>query len=75
MPKSTEKLAFLTESPSDADSLPEMPYTRVDMTRTFCLMDTRTWCAEYRNNTLQCAGALRHPWLAAAGRPARYTVT
>ena len=41
--------------------LPEMPYTRVDMTRISCLMDIRTWCAEYRNNALQCAGALRHP--------------
>ena len=56
-------------------TLPEMPYTCVDMTWTYCLMDIRTWYAEYRNNALQCADALRHPWLAAAGRPARYTVT
>ena len=44
-----------------ADALPEMPYTRVDMTRISCLMDIRTWCADYRNNALQCAGAMRHP--------------
>ena len=37
---------------------PEMPYTRVDMTRTSGLMNIRRWCAGYRNKVLvHCARA------------------
>ena len=42
------------------NTLPEMPYTRVDMTRTSGLMNIRRWCAEYRNNVhvlIHCARA------------------